>query len=110
MPTMKDPTDSKTADMHPVPKRRGRPPTGTAKTPAQRKQIQRERDRTRLAGAEAEQDALPVTVTGMVEAIGRAAAAGNADLIEHLARELAKRVRVKSKPADLPLSDDSGSW
>lgn len=101
---MKDPTDSKTLDMHPVPKRRGRPPTGTAKTPAQRKAEQRERDRMLLAGSEVivEHDGSHVTVTGMVEAIGRAAAAGNADLIEHLAAELAQRVRAKNRPEDRP--------
>lgn len=44
---MKDANDTKTQDMHPTPARRGRPPTGNAKSAAERKREQRERDRTR---------------------------------------------------------------
>lgn len=41
---MKDQHDNRTADMHTTPARRGRPPTGTAKTAAERKREQRRRD------------------------------------------------------------------
>ena len=44
---MKDAHDTSTADMHSVPPRRGRPPTGQAKSAAERKRQQREKDRTR---------------------------------------------------------------
>lgn len=43
---MKDAHDTSTADMHPTPPRRGRPPTGKAKSAAQRKREQRRRDAT----------------------------------------------------------------
>lgn len=42
---MKDPADNVTADLLPSPKRRGRPKTGKAMTPAERKAAQRKRDR-----------------------------------------------------------------
>ncbi len=94
---MKDPTDNKTADMHqPAPKKRGPKPTGKALTPAERKAKQRERDRTRLLGSDAEQDGKPVTVTGLIEAIANAAHLRRADDVERLAQELAQRIRAAS--------------
>lgn len=42
---MKAPADTFTADLIPSPKRRGRPKTGKAMTPAERKAAQRARDR-----------------------------------------------------------------
>lgn len=42
---MKDPADTCTADLLPSPKGRGRPKTGKAMTPAERKAAQRARDR-----------------------------------------------------------------
>lgn len=42
---MKDPADTITADLIPSPKKRGRPASGKAMTPAQRKAAQRARDR-----------------------------------------------------------------
>lgn len=42
---MKDPADTVTGDLLASPKRRGRPKTGKAMTPAERKAAQRKRDR-----------------------------------------------------------------
>lgn len=42
---MKDPADTVTEDLIPSPKKRGRPASGKAMTPAERKAAQRERDR-----------------------------------------------------------------
>lgn len=42
---MKDPADTVTTDLLPSPKRRGRPKTDKAMTPAERKAAQRKRDR-----------------------------------------------------------------
>lgn len=42
---MKNPADNVTADLLPSPKGRGRPKTGKAMTPAERKAAQRKRDR-----------------------------------------------------------------
>lgn len=42
---MKDPADTVTANLFPSPKGRGRPKTGKAMTPAERKAAQRARDR-----------------------------------------------------------------
>ena len=44
---MKDAHDTSTADMLPTPPRRGRPPTGQAKSAAERKREQRKKDRMR---------------------------------------------------------------
>ncbi|MNR08362.1 hypothetical protein D3C85_1245130 [compost metagenome] len=44
---MRDPNDTKTHDLLPTPRRRGRPSTGTALTPAQKQARYRERQRSR---------------------------------------------------------------
>ena len=46
---MKDPADTITAELIPSPKGRGRPKTGNAMTPAERKAAQRKRDRKAIA-------------------------------------------------------------
>lgn len=45
---MKDPADTFTADLMPSPKGRGRPKTGKAMTPAERKAAQRARDKEKV--------------------------------------------------------------
>lgn len=45
---MKDAADNLTAELFPAPKKRGRPTTGKAMTPAQRKAAQRARDSANL--------------------------------------------------------------
>lgn len=44
---MRDPNDTKTHDLLPTPRRRGRPSTGTALTPAQKQAAYRARQRAR---------------------------------------------------------------
>ncbi|MFM4748095.1 hypothetical protein ACEUDE_09770 [Aeromonas veronii] len=44
---MRDPNDTKTHDLLPTPRRRGRPSTGTALTPAQKQARYRQRQRAR---------------------------------------------------------------
>lgn len=88
---MKDQHDTSTPDLDglPAPRRkRGRPPTGKAMTVAQRKAAQRQRDQ------QADLDA--VTTSGLVERIGRAVAADDAEWVEYLAAILAARIRAKT--------------
>jgi len=87
---MKDPADSKTADLIPHPKRRGRPPTGKAMTPAQRKAKQRERDLDQKGPK-------TMTVTGLVEGIGQCFKLGMDELLLLYAQELADRIRANKK-------------
>lgn len=59
---MKDDLDNKTGDMLPPadqPRRRGRPPTGTALTPAEKQRAYRERQKARRA--ELRDPSTPVT-------------------------------------------------
>ena len=111
--SMKDPTDSSTADLIPEPKKRGPKPTGKAMTPTERKQQQRKRDRELLHRADLEVERRPVTVTGLIEAISRAAAAGDADQVETIAQQLADRIRERNteqtKQADRVTVADPGT-
>ena len=93
---MKDLTDSKTADLLSQPKRRGRPPTGEAMTAAERKRRQRQADRNRIL--ESMSDGKPVTVTGLIEAIGKAAHLGLPVLVMQYAQQLADRIQADKKP------------
>lgn len=92
---MKDPTDSSTADMHPGPKKRGPKPTGKALTPAERKRRQRRADSNRVLGIDGQSDGKTVTVTGLIEAIARAAHYGHPDLVLLHAQQLADRIRER---------------
>lgn len=59
---MKDDNDDKTGDLlpdAPIPRRRGRPPTGTALTPAEKQHAYRERKKARLQ--ELRDPSVPVT-------------------------------------------------
>lgn len=88
---MKDQHDCSTPDLDglPAPKRkRSRPPTGKAMTVAQRKAAQRLRDQ--------QADLAAVTTYGLVERIGRAVAANDAEAVEYLAAILAARIRAKT--------------
>ncbi len=99
---MKDPTDLKTADMHPpAPKKRGRPATGSALTAAERKRNQRNADRERLECFRVS-DGKPVTVTGLIEAVARAARLGLPDLLMEYAQQLADRIREQKAAAKKP--------
>lgn len=94
--TMKHELDTFTFEL-PLPKRRGRPSTGKALTPAQRKRAQRDRDDQLLSDVLAvDRDPAhraQVTVDGWVRAISEAAAAGLADTVLMYADYLAEKVR-----------------
>ena len=92
---MKDPNDLKITDMHPTPAKRGRPPSGRAISARERKRNQRARDR---AAVLAEPGTAHVTVTALVEALGRHAWSGDADRVEALCRELVELVRKRTAP------------
>lgn len=94
---MKHELDTSTLELLPLPKRRGRPSTGKALTPAQRKRAQRERDDLLLSDVLAiDRDPAhraQVTVDGWLRAISEAAAAGLADTVLMYADYLAEKVR-----------------
>ncbi len=100
--SMKHELDTFTFEL-PLPKRRGRPSTGKALTPAQRKRAQRDRDDQLLSDVLAiDRDPAhraQVTVDGWVRAISEAAATGFADTVLMYADYLAEKVRP---PGSLP--------
>lgn len=66
---MRDPHDADTPDLLPTPRRRGRPRTGTALTPAQKQARYRERQRVRtvsVAFGRQEVEALELHIRGLV--------------------------------------------
>ncbi len=65
---MKQAEDKRTYELIPTRRGRGRPATGEARTPAERKRDQRERDRELIFGANTDEARL--TETGLIEAIG----------------------------------------
>lgn len=77
---MKDAHDTSTVDMHPMPPRRGRPPTGQAKSAAERKRQQREKDRTRPVEEWSMEMLLKAVATATRAGNVRALAAGCAEL------------------------------
>ena len=86
---MKDAHDTSTADMHPTPPRRGRPPTGQAKSAAERKRQQREKDRTR-----------PVeewSMETLLQAIATATRAGDVGRLAAGCAELKRRALIAAK-------------
>lgn len=90
---MKDPNDLKTTDMHALPKKRGRPPSAGGLSARERKRNQRARDR---AAVLAEPGTTHVTVTALVEAIGRYAWAGDAYRVEALCHDLVALVHKRA--------------
>ncbi|MFQ2614382.1 hypothetical protein [Aeromonas caviae] len=66
---MRDPHDDSTSDLLPMPRRRGRPSTGTALTPAQKQARYRERLRVRTVSVtfgRQEVEALELHIRGLV--------------------------------------------
>lgn len=86
---MKDAHDTSAADMIPTPPRRGRPPTGQAKSAAERKRQQREKDRTR-----------PVeewSMETLLQAIATATRAGDVGRLAAGCAELKRRALIAAK-------------
>lgn len=89
---MKDQHDNQTADMHATAPRRGRPPTGTAKSAAQRKREQRRRDATR-----------PVkewSMEALLQAISAATQAGDVGKLAAGCAELKRRAELAARQAE----------
>lgn len=75
-------------------KKRGRPATGTAMTPAQRKAAQRERALEQVAICE---DMAAVSTTMLCELLPIAVNQGRAYLTQEMAQELLKRAKENSR-------------
>ncbi|CAN7641480.1 hypothetical protein LJR129_004966 [Acidovorax sp. LjRoot129] len=80
---MQDPKDKFTVDILGK-KRRGRPPTGRARTPAEHKAAQRERDRNAAPSS--------MTVSGIMEALARAVREKDLSRFDALTQELRTRM------------------
>lgn len=88
---MKDAHDTSTADMHPTPPRRGRLPTGQAKSAAERKREQRKKDRAR-----------PVeewSMETLLRAVATATRAGDVGVLAAGCAELKRRAMIAAADA-----------
>lgn len=94
---MKDTIDTRTPDLLPTPKKRGRPATGHAMTPAERKREQRRRDQRAIWMADSP-EWQGLTVTGLLEHMGQAVAGGYAGVAQAIANELIRRAAENKKP------------
>ncbi len=74
----------------PEPKRRGRPSTGEAMTPAQRKALQRERDRVQRPVHEQ-------TLEAVLSAAGSAVRGGDLLSLQAAVAELQRRAKIEAK-------------
>lgn len=86
---MKDGHDASIADMYPIKPRRGRLPTGQAKSAAERKRQQREKDRTR-----------PVeewSMETLLRAVATATRAGDVGILAAGCAELKRRAMIAAK-------------
>lgn len=82
---MKDLTDTVTPELS-LPRRRGRPATGAAKSPAERKRLQRMRD-------ELARNAEDATISGLCRELSRAVAAGRVQLVKIYTAQLLERAQ-----------------
>ena len=87
---MKDVADTKTIDALPVTPKRGRPSTGNAMTPAQRKALQRARA-VRVVGPFG--DITNAPVTSILEELAIAVRSGDIKTTERACKELAARAK-----------------
>jgi hypothetical protein len=85
---MKDIKDPGTIEMLPTPKKRGRPSTGKAKTAAERKQDQRQRD---IKKQLKEQE---MTTSGLLENLPALIREGHIHLLENHFKELMRRCKA----------------
>ena len=90
---MIDSADKKTIHLIPELKKRGRPSTGTALTPAERKARQRDRDTRKTINAVASGGFNAISTTGLLEQLSSAISLKNYDLAKVLASHLVKRAK-----------------
>lgn len=98
---MKDAAETRTADLLPTPKKRGRPATGTAMTAAERKRAQREH----LPGYSMDISMTECSDTALFTAMQRARRDSNIVIGEMLAAEYVRRLQQEprqSPAAGLP--------
>lgn len=88
----KDKNDNKTIDPFLV-KKRGRPPTGSSMTAAQRKAEQRKRDRQLVTN----ENLTDATITALCEQLQHRVSMGDVDLVKGITLELMKRARLAFK-------------
>lgn len=84
---MIDKTDTHTKDAFPS-KKRGRPFTGAAMTPAERKRAQRSRDAKKIHGSDDYQTA---TLTGLLEKVSHLVTEKKTEQVKAITRELIRR-------------------
>ncbi|MES2092122.1 MAG: hypothetical protein V4532_19390, partial [Pseudomonadota bacterium] len=88
---MRDPADTVTAELV-LPAKRGRPPTGQAKTAAQRKRDQRFRDRHELSAAfDDPAKMVDMPTSSLCDALAVYVSRGHPALAGHIMAELARR-------------------
>ena len=93
---MIDKTDKKTIDLLGT-KKRGRPVTGSAMTPAERKRAQRQRVRDDLrAVSQGEAKYSELTLTSLFQLLEEAVRFGNPDMVGTIAKELKSRAKSNS--------------
>lgn len=98
---MKDPVDNVTQELVPLAKKRGRPPTGSAKTPAQRKADQRNRVRTGLTDAFSDPDKIALLPTStLCEGLSVYVSSGWPALAAPILAELARRACEAEQPRE----------
>lgn len=86
----RDSKDKSTLPLIPEPKKVGRPSTGSALTPAQRKAQQRQRDREKVVS----ENLSDVTITALCEQLQRVVSNGDVDLVKGITLELMKRAKA----------------
>lgn len=89
---MIDKQDLKTVDAFPFQKR-GRPSTGKALTPAQRKARQRAKDWITIANSVNRSDLKNMTTTGLLEQLSSAVSTKNYDLTKMITSEILIRAK-----------------
>ncbi len=89
----RDSKDKSTLPLIPEPKKPGRPSTGTALTPAQRKAQQRQRDREKVVS----DNLSDATITALCESLQKSVSTGDVDLVKGITLELMKRAKVAQK-------------
>lgn len=90
--------DSKTVDVYGL-RKRGRPSTGAAKSAAQRKREQRQRDELIIWGSQSERNGLDIedaSLDGLLEAARKCTSSGSTELLKVLCSELLRRSKSLS--------------
>lgn len=94
---MKDPIDTVTHEL-PLPKKRGRPATGTAKTAAERKRAQRAREAMLLNQAFGKADGLTeISTAALSDELAQCISRGFTFTAQTILDELTRRVRAIEK-------------